>query len=216
MPERFVRWKRELEMKRQPKIGLYIGAWPTNIGNAFFDLGARALLKAAVPEATFYPMGGAVHWMFKESGRRHSLNPKTKMFSLSEEAAAAHSFEIGQAAEVDLIVFAGMSLCSEFAEVNGPTFLKAAQRGVAVMGLGAGAAAYTEEEAEIFSSFFGKIERHALITRDEDTFTLFNGKIQQIRSGIDCAFFLPDHYTPPKLDLPVYDVENFDARKSVV
>ena len=199
-------------MKKNVKIGLYIGSWPQNIGNAFFDLGAKAILQQAIPEATFYPMGGAVHWMFMASNKHHNGRIKNRandVFKIKPQYPD-NSLEIGQFAEVDLIVFAGMSMCREFVENNGRTFIEASKRGVATLGLGAGGALYNEDEANVFSEFLGNLNRSAIITRDDDTFDLFSGRIKNMWSGIDCAFFLPDYYTPPRLALPSYDVENFD------
>lgn len=197
------------------KIGLYIGSWPQNIGNAFFDLGAKAILQQAVPEATFYPVGGAVHWMFMASARNREgriLSKARKI--LNKEVFSTNSFEIGQVAKVDLLVFAGMSMCKEFVDNNGRTFVEASRRGVPTLGLGAGASQYTAEEADVFSEFLNGLCNYAIITRDDDTFDMFKGKLKNVWAGIDCAFCLPDYYTPPKLDLPPYDIENFDAMKT--
>ena len=51
------------------KIGMYAGSWPQNIGNAFFDFGAEAIIRQAFPNAELFRMGGAVHWMFNNSAR---------------------------------------------------------------------------------------------------------------------------------------------------
>jgi hypothetical protein len=202
-----------VKVKKNIKVGLYIGSWPQNIGNAFFDLGAKAILQAALPEATFYPMGGAVHWMFMASAKHHQggrIGSKVREILQQPAKPKGQSLEIGQLAEVDLIVFAGMSMCKEFVENNGRTFVEASKRGVATLGLGAGGALYDREESEVFSEFLNGLGKYAIITRDDDTFNLFQGKINNIWSGIDCAFFLPDYYQPPKLALTHYDIENFD------
>lgn len=202
-------------MKKNLKIGLYIGSWPQNIGNAFFDLGAKAILKAAFPEAIFCPMGGAVHWMFMASSKHHDGPVKSRVLNFLEkdQSSKGNSIEIGQFAEVDLIVFAGMSMCKEFVDNNGKTLLEASKRGIPVLGLGAGGALYDAQEVDIFSKFLNQLGNYAIISRDEDTFNMFDGHIKNMWSGIDCAFFLPDYYTPPKLNLPEYDIENFDYAK---
>jgi hypothetical protein len=200
------------------KIGLYIGSWPQNIGNAFFDLGAREILRQAFPQASLFPVGGACHWMFRASTEHHhhqkyfinKLCHKMGM-NVHRHDYTRNSFEIGEIAELDILVFAGMSMCKEFVVNNGITFQKAAKRKVAVLGLGTGAAEYTEEEAEIFSNFLNGLGKAAVITRDDDTFFMFVDKLDNIASGIDSAFFLPDYYKPPKLDLPPYDIVNFDG-----
>jgi len=188
---------------RKLKIGVYVGSWTQNIGNAFFDLGAEATLRLAFPNADIFQVGGAVHWMFKISARHHNIS-----------YVDGSSLEIGEVADVDVLVFSGMSMCEEFVENNGITFIKAAKRGVAVMLLGTGAALYTQKEAEIFSEFLNNIGNYSVITRDEDTFNLFRGNLKNISSGIDSAFFLPDYYKPPKLFIPSYDIVNFDSGES--
>lgn len=195
------------------KIGLYMGSWPQNIGNAFFDLGAKAILQKAFPNAEFFPLGGAVHWMFNASQRIREGRILTKIRSLADmNYQNKNSFELGQYADVDLIVFAGMSMCKEFVDNNSKTLLAASERGVAILGLGAGASLYTDSDLKPFSEFFNKLgNKGAIITRDEDTFNAFKNDIRIIKSGIDCAFFLPDYYTPPKLVIPDYDIFNFDA-----
>lgn len=187
------------------KIGMYIGSWPQNIGNAFFDFGSMALVKLACPDAILYPVGGAVHWMFNHSERLNS-NPLSSDFPRN-----LNSIEIGQICEVDLLIFAGMSMCSEFVENNGRTFVDASKRGVAVLGLGAGANLYTEKDTRPFSAFFNELKRAAVLTRDTATYEIFKKTIDHIEDGIDCAFFLPNYYTPPKINLPKYDVVNFDG-----
>lgn len=194
------------------KIGLYIGSWPQNIGNAFFDLGGKAILKEAFPEAQFYNLGGAVHWMFMASRRDREgrvLSKVRKM--LGKELYSENSFEIGQYADVDLMVFCGMSMCKEFVDNNAKTFIEASKRGVATLGLGAGAALYSDPDISPFADFINSLPNAAIITRDDDTFSLFSKRVKNIWSGIDCAFCLPEYYTPPRLDLPEYDVVNFDA-----
>lgn len=200
------------------KIGLYVGSWPQNIGNAFFDLGAKAILQAAFPDALFYPLGGAVHWMFNASSLHNKEKSVTNLGAkiLRKTGVTApygnnhNSLELGQFAEVDVLVFAGMSMCREFAENNGRTFIEASKRGVAVLGLGAGASLYTKEDASSFAHFFSQLPNAAIITRDDDTYGMFDGTIARMEKGMDCAFCLPDFYTPPRLALPAYNIENFD------
>lgn len=202
------------------KIGCYIGSWPQNIGNAFFDFGARAILNEAFPDAQFFNIGGAVHWMFNTSALRHKesslgnfgYRALKKINILSPFGNNNNSFEIGEVAEVDVLVFAGMSMCREFVENNGRTFLAAAERGVAVLGLGAGGSFYNNDEVRSFSEFFNKLPRASIITRDDDTFDMFSNDIKHIVKGIDCAFCLPEYFMPPRLSLPAYDVETFDEK----
>lgn len=195
------------------RIGMYIGSWPQNIGNAFFDFGAWSIMKMAFPNAILYPTGGAVHWMFNASREHNQKKIFRNPFNRFSEQQ--NSFEIGEAAELDVLVFAGMSMCEEFVINNGKTFKEAASRGVAVLGLGAGAALYTDRESQIFSHFLNSLGKAAIITRDDDTYELFSGKISLLTSGIDTAFFLPDYFSPPRLALPPYDAVCFDGDEKV-
>jgi hypothetical protein len=195
------------------RIGMYAGSWPQNIGNAFFDFGAEAIIRQAFPDAEIFRMGGAVHWMFNNSSRTRFgyLGRIFRKLGPIHHPINGNSLEIGEIAEIDLLVFPGMSMCEEFAVNNGPTFLEANMRGVAVLGLGAGGSLYTEREVEKFASFFNKLDNAAIITRDDDTFAMFKGKIRNIEPGIDCAFFLPDYFKAPKLTIGDFDVVTFDA-----
>ena len=195
------------------RIGMYAGSWPQNIGNAFFDFGAEAIIRRAFPHADIFRTGGAVHWMFNNSKKAKLgiAGRVLRKISPNHHSRNGNSIEIGQFAEIDLLVFPGMSMCEEFAFHNGPTFLEASSHGVAVLGLGAGGSLYTARDTEIFASFFNKLGNAAVITRDEDTFGLFDGKIANLYSGIDCAFFLPDYFKAPLLRTKDYDVLTFDS-----
>lgn len=179
------------------KIGCYIGAWTYNIGNAFFDLGLEYVLKKAFPDARLYPMGGSVRYLFNHNswGKRY----------------ADRSFEIGEVADIDILAYAGMAICNEFVDDNGATFINAAKRGVAILGVGIGALRYTAQEADYYTMFINKLPKYAMVTRDDDTFSMFDGKIAHVYRGIDNAFSLGYAYSPPKLRLGEYDVMNFDA-----
>jgi hypothetical protein len=103
-----------------------------------------------------------------------------------------------------------MSMCEEFVLHNGPTLKAAAENGAKIIGLGAGASRYTNQEATSFGDFFSDLPNAAIITRDDDTFEMFKNRIKNIQRGIDCAFFLPDYFSAPKLITDKYNVLTFD------
>jgi hypothetical protein len=185
------------------KIGLMAGAWTPNIGNAFFELGLKPIFQSIFPNAEFYIIGEASKWFFRQ---------RSTKFSFNREKYCENALEIGGIANLDLLAFAGMSMCEEFVNCEGQSILKASRRGTSILGVGTGAALYTNQEADIFSNFISRLKKVALITRDDDSYDLFSNKIKIIEKGIDCAFFMPDYYTPPKLDLPPYDIVNFDGK----
>lgn len=196
------------------KIGFYAGSWPQNIGNAFFDLGAEATLKAAFPDAEFYRTGGAVHWMFNNSAKTQKNRYIRKLTdTFTRVKPNGNSIEIAEIAELDLLVFAGMSVCSEFAFNNGKSLLAASKNGTAILGLGVGASKYTDEDVRPFSELFTRIGKYVLITRDDDSYRLINSFGMQGHKGIDSAFFLPDYYKAPHVRLGSFDVVTFDSGK---
>lgn len=194
-------------------IGLYVGSWPQNIGNAFFDLGSEAIVRRAIVDSKCYYTGGAVHWTFSESRSQRFGKLASKLVrKFGRNSSPTNSMEIAQFVETDILVFAGMSLCEEFIHNNGITIRAAAARGIPILGLGVGASTYSARESRAVTEFLNHIPRAAFITRDEDTFRMLTGVSHPVLSGIDCAFFLPEAFEPPKLDLAEFDVETFDER----
>ncbi|MDR0307495.1 MAG: hypothetical protein LBI42_11750 [Chitinispirillales bacterium] len=183
------------------KIGIYTGCTATNVGNAFFDMGAKQFIQEAFPSAKLFILGGVTHWMFN-----HSQVPPSQ-----QQKYSINSLEMAELAKIDLIVFAGMRMCKEFVDNNGRSFLSAAKRGVAFLGLGVGASEYTNFEAKYYSDFLSKLGKVAIITRDDNTYSMFKEYVKNIVSGIDCAFALSRYYEPPHLDFPNYDVVTFDS-----
>jgi len=191
-------------------IALYIGSWPQNIGNAFFDLGLEAIVKKAFPNANIYYTGGAVHWMFN-----HPRKIITKTFfgnKIEEKSYIKNSVEIAQFANVDIVVVPGMCLTREFVDNNGKTFLELSKRKIPVFFVGAGALEYTQEESNYYANFLNNFYKYSIITRDDNTFEMLKKSgVKNIEKGIDCAFFLPDRYSPPKLSIDKFNVMNFDS-----
>ncbi|PIQ56785.1 MAG: hypothetical protein COW01_03590 [Bdellovibrionales bacterium CG12_big_fil_rev_8_21_14_0_65_38_15] len=193
-------------------IGLYMGSWPQNIGNAFFDLGAYAILKEAMPDAVIHRVGGATHWMFNASFN-HLKNPIERKLRrrFNQRQTISNSIEIPMFANLDLVVFAGMSMCAEFVANNGPTFMELAKRKIPVLLLGTGGALYDKDEPIIFSNFLKKFSDFRVITRDDDTYKMFEPHLAgKMVAGIDCAFSLPRYLSPLSFDCPDFNVECFD------
>lgn len=201
-------------MSSDLKIGYYAGSWPQNIGNAFFDFGAEAIMRRVLPQANHFRTGGAVHWMFNNSNvaKRHEnkLISKIDSYRNVRFKRNGNSFEIGEYADIDILVFAGMSMSEEFVHNNGPTLQAASKNGVKILGIGTGGSAYTKKESSVFSNFIESLNGVEIITRDEDSFNVYKNKIKFINSGIDCAFFLPEYFSPPYLNCHSFRVLTFD------
>ncbi|MEI6701943.1 MAG: polysaccharide pyruvyl transferase family protein [Deltaproteobacteria bacterium] len=212
------------------KITYYGGAWPTNIGNAFIDLGAMAILKAALPTATVTFCGEMPRWFFDRGLMPVSQpNPKSlfqrllgRVFSSNISKAQIEApdviqanmnkaLDIGEFTACDMVVFSGMAMCQEFIDVNGPTILNLAKRGVKVFLLGTGAEHYTPEERISFRDFLKNINPIGFISRDRPSFDMFADCVERSYDGIDCGFFTPEAFEAPELLHPPYIAISFDS-----
>ncbi|MFA5864851.1 MAG: polysaccharide pyruvyl transferase family protein [Phycisphaerae bacterium] len=189
---------------------LYYGAgWPTNIGNAFIDLGALAILRSAVPNARISFASEMPRWFFGPGIK----NTRTVRFwHKQEHRVMDNALDIASVTQCDLVVFSGMAACGEFLEVNGPTLLSLARRGIPILLLGVGALAYSDEEKKDYADFLRQINPIGFICRDEPTFKMFADIIPGVYPGIDCGFFLPEAYIPLPLELSAYVVAAFDTQ----
>jgi len=201
-------------MDKELSIATYVGSWPQNIGNAFFDLGAEALLRRAFPSARITRTGGAVHWMFNNSriGQRNPVRTYLGRYFQSKFQRNGNSLELGEIIKTDLLVFAGMSMCQEFAQNNGPTLLAASRNGVPILGVGTGASRYSKDDVSAFVDLCLKIPKLSLITRDEPSYQLVKDYLPNVHRGIDCAFFLPWYFKPLSLIESDFVMSTFDFR----
>ncbi len=182
---------------------LYYGAgWPTNIGNAFIDFGAQAILRLAVPSAQIAFASEMPRWFF-----RHARRDSPADVAGNRDFA----FDVAAVSQCDLVVVSGMAMCREFVQVNGPTLLKLSARGVPVLLLGTGAEHYTPEEEASYGQLMQQLDILGFVSRDEQSFTTFASRVKRAARGIDCAFFLTDAFVPLTLDLPPFVVAAFDT-----
>lgn len=186
----------------------YGGGWPTNIGNAFIDLGAIAILRAACPNAQIAFASEMPRWFFWHGARgpRRFL-----LWRGAEQSNMDDALDVASVTRCDLIVFAGMAMCEEFVNVNGPSVLALASRGVPVLLLGTGALTYSEGEKRLFGDFLRQVSPVGFVSRDDRSYELFADLVPQAHRGIDCAFFVPEAYAPLPLLLPPYVVATFDS-----
>ena len=197
---------------------LYYGAgWPTNIGNAFIDLGAMALLRAAAPNAQIAFASEMPRWFFRR-GNRTSLQKRFGRFlkpkplkETSKPSVMDKALDMAAVTQCDLVVFAGMAMCEEFVKVNGPSVLELARLGVAVLLLGTGALTYSSDERRLFGDFLRELYPIGFISRDDKSHDIFADFVTEAHKGIDCAFFVPEAYSPFPLLLPSYIVSAFDS-----
>jgi hypothetical protein len=193
-----------------PRILYYGAGWPTNIGNAFIDLGAMALLHAAAPNAQISFASEMPRWLFGPGRRTHA--PRTLMSRLQERWSPrmSNALDLAACSDCDVLAFAGMAMCEEFVKVNGPTILQARRQGVSVLLMGTGGFKYTKEESRIYWDFLQAVQPTAFISRDDRALEDYSGCSGLAHRGIDCAFFVADAFSPLRLKLDPYVVLNFD------
>jgi len=196
---------------------LYYGAgWPTNIGNAFIDLGAMAILHAAVPNAHVTFASEMPRWFFGPGAKRSQIQ-KSRRFHFwrgdqpVEEPIMDNALDIASVTQCDLVVFSGMAMCEVFVRVNGPTILSLSGRGVPVLLLGTGAQQYSQQEKNLYGDFLRRVRPIGFVSRDDRAYDMFADYVHQAQKGIDCGFFLSEAYTPFPLVLPAYLVAAFDS-----
>lgn len=203
----------EPETSEKPiQILYYCSGWPTNIGNAFIDLGAIALLKAAVPNARIIFASEVPRWVFDVADRESDKN--RRRFRSPAAPVKENALDIAAVTQCDLFVYAGMSMCEEFKRVNGPPALAVARRGVPVLLMGTGAEYYTEEEKKSYGEYLRELAPVAFLSRDDRSYDLFAEFVPNSQRGIDCGFFLSDAWAPARLTLPRYIVSAFDSREA--
>ena len=222
------------------RILYYGGAWPTNIGNAFIDYGALGLLRLAAPDAHVAFASEAPRWFFRHLQeptsrlsrllrwcltcrvrrirvRRGVRQTQSGVGGPGHRRRGADGKDMGRALDVaavsacDVVVFAGMAMCREFVQVNGPPLLALARRGVRVLLLGTGAQAYTEEESDEFGRFLTQLRPVGFVSRDDRSYDQFASFVPNAMRCIDCGFFVPETYKPLAVTIPPFIVATFDS-----
>ena len=175
------------------KIVYYDSGWPINIGNAFIDMGAQYQIRQAAPQSELYIAGEMPKWL-----------------AWINRADMGRVVDVAEIMETDFIVVAGMTLCDEFIEVQGPVLRKMAARGVKIIFLGASLYLYTQTEIDNFKRFLEKLKPHGFMSRDRESFNHFKD-LAPSYDGVDCAFFVREAFQPAKLTVKDFVIYNFDA-----
>lgn len=178
------------------KILYYGGCWPTNIGNAFIDIGSIYTIKTAMPSAQVNFASEFPKWHFKNFFKKMK-----------------NSISLAELMKIDFIVISGMNLCNEFIKTEGPVIKKLSKIGVKVIFNGCGGAEYDKNEVNNFKKFLAKLNVVGFIARDPVSYKNYKDCFPKSYNGIDCAFFLPDTFKPAKFRSKNFVILNFDHRK---
>ena len=168
------------------------GGWPTNIGNAFIDIGIQYLVKKVMPNSEIYFASNATNWIY------HTYSKRVDFLNL------------GGIIESDFVVFGGSMLDPQWFKYHSELFRELAKKGSKIIMCGVGGSTYSAKEINEVRKYLEKLNIFAFISRDRKAFQNYHDLALYSYDGIDCAFFLSDAFTPAPLDLPEYVVFAFD------
>ena len=178
--------------KRVAYIG---GCWSTNIGNAFFNLGADYVLKQVFLEKN-------VNMVMDQS----AFTPGWKRKKGNIPWAVSYWEHLC----VDYVVLLGPIISRFFLPIWKKTLDTLKSRGIGYMILSAGMMKYEDETIKEIKEYFITNPPIVVTTRDRATYNTLKDSVPNIYDGICFAFFVPDYYTPFKTDYEKTIVMNFD------
>jgi hypothetical protein len=169
------------------RVALVGGHWSTNIGNAFYNIGA--------------------HWLLAHIGLPVVFLPESPRW---KERVEEH-YDLISDVDADLFVLVGPCLWDRLTYVYDATFARIYSRGGRVAYLSAGMAHYSATEAAVVGDFLRRYPPMFVSTRDDAAFALLSSVIDApLHSGLCTSMFLPEAVTPLTVRRRPYVVFNFD------
>ena len=182
------------------------GGWISNIGNAFLDYGSMELIREACPNSDVHLTSVLNRWI------SYHMNRGISGRLLNKPADISNVFNLQDYSQVDYVTQSGAFLATHWFELHGDVLLTLKEKGIKLIINGGGMtdSTYNEEEIENTRKWLKKLSPYIFISRDEMSFENYKDLAEHSYNGIDCAFFLSNAYTPLKLDIPPYIIQNFD------
>jgi polysaccharide pyruvyl transferase WcaK-like protein len=177
------------------KIAYVGGYWATNIGNAFFNIGADYILKEVFGKENVNMVFDQPAGIFR-SGKKRG-NPKK-------------SLDIIRLLEVDFVVLLGPVISKYFLPIWKETLLDLKRRNLKYMILSAGIMKSNDKQLTEIRAFFKDFPPYLVTTRDRDAFEFLKDITPRAYDGIDFAFFVPNAHNAVKLNIDNLLVMNFD------
>lgn len=177
------------------KVAYVGGYWATNIGNAFFNLGAEYVLTEVFGKDNVHMVFDHPSGIFRR--QKQKGNPK-------------RSLNLIENLNVDMVVLLGPVLSGDFLKTWGPTLLKLKSRGIKYSILSCGLMKYNDEDLRKIGDFFGDTPPLLVTTRDEEAYEKLSPLVSKIYNGIDFAFFVPDIHNPVGINIANMVTLNFD------
>lgn len=174
---------------------LHVGGYTsTNIGNAFYNLGIRHVLKSLGKEINLFTTSDlqSYAWSRFNTKKASSFDP-CKYFT-----------------NMDYIIWSGPMLGTMYVKKWINILRKANAVGTKIICMSAGGNRYTREEIEEVRSILKEFRLYALFSRDFETYENYKDLFEHSYSGICCAFYIPEYFKSWKLDVEPYVVFNFE------
>ena len=179
-----------------PRIAVLTGYWSTNIGNAFFQIGAQHVLQEALrpiaPNAHVFLIGDQPGYLNVEMG-----NP-------------ANSLDYAAHLDVDAIVVMGPYIRPEMEKITADMLRAQHKKGTKIIVLAAGMMQYDKDTIAMSRRLMAECPPAIYTTRDTETFEAMGDLADHAYDGVDVATFVTDVFPAIPTDLPPYMVMNFD------
>lgn len=177
------------------KIAYVGGYWATNIGNAFFNIGADYILKEVFGKDNVNMVFDHPAGIFR-SGKKKG-NPKK-------------SLNIIKLLDVDFVVLLGPVISKHFLPIWKETLLDLKRRNIQYMILSAGIMKSNDKQLNEIKKFLREFPPYLVATRDREAFEFLKDTTTRVYDGIDFAFFVPNAHSAVKLRIDNLLVMNFD------
>lgn len=174
-------------------IVVTVGTWSTNIGNAFFQLGAQYIMSEVAT-----------------TRRIHLLTDQAGYWQYGKKREPANSARLLDHVDAEYIVLSGSLLTYSFPELWAESLRLLRQKGTRLVLLGVGQFDYSERETQLCREFLREYSPYVFVSRDSTTYGNFKDLATHSYDGIDNAYFLPLAYPTMDLDYEPYIILNFD------
>lgn len=176
---------------------LLLRTWLRNIGNGFIDKGAREILNKSLDDPEIIETSG---YPFLAADRKGHNRLKERFFPVDtgERQQRYNAFSVPDHLEdIDLAVLPGCVLSKFALRPYLPVIRSLTEREIPLLLLGSGGGSYEKDTRRYVSDWLRNIESIGMITRDQTAYDRYSSEVNYAVSGIDCAFFIDEWYSPP-------------------
>lgn len=177
------------------KVAYVGGYWATNIGNAFFNLGADYVLKQVFGDKN-------VNMIFDQ--------PAGIFRNLKKHGNPKRSANLIVRSEIDVLVLLGPVISKDFLLMWQETLDEIKSKNKKYIILSCGIMKCSDKDLVKIKDFFRKNPPYLITTRDEEAYEKLKDIKTNIYNGIDFAFFVPEVHEPVSLDYNDLLCLNFD------